>query len=66
MKDKQIEKLIKAEEGRQKKMISLIASENYVSADVLTALGSKFTNKHNANERLRAIFATRYQQLYKI
>jgi len=47
MKDKQIEKLIKAEEGRQKKMISLIASENYVSADVLTALGSKFTNKYS-------------------
>ena len=47
MKDKQIEKLIKAEEGRQKEMISLIASENYVSADVLTALGSKFTNKYS-------------------
>ena len=47
MKDKQIEKLIKAEEVRQKKMISLIASENYVSADVLTALGSKFTNKYS-------------------
>ena len=47
MKDKQIEKLIKAEEGRQKKAISLIASENYVSDDVLTALGSKFTNKYS-------------------
>jgi glycine hydroxymethyltransferase len=47
MKDKQIEKLIKAEEGRQKKTISLIASENYVSADVLKALGSKFTNKYS-------------------
>jgi len=47
MKDKQIEKLIKAEEGRQKKTISLIASENYVSSDVLEALGSKFTNKYS-------------------
>jgi len=47
MKDKQIEKLIKAEEIRQKKTISLIASENYVSDDVLKALGSKFTNKYS-------------------
>jgi glycine hydroxymethyltransferase len=47
MQDKQIEKLIKAEEERQKKTISLIASENYVSVDVLKALGSKFTNKYS-------------------
>ena len=47
MKDKQIEKLIKQEEVRQKKTISLIASENYVSYDVLKALGSKFTNKYS-------------------
>ncbi len=47
MKDKQIEKLIKAEEKRQKSTISLIASENYVSDDVLKALGSKFTNKYS-------------------
>lgn len=47
MKDKQIEKLIKAEEIRQKKTISFIASENYVSEDVLKALGSKFTNKYS-------------------
>jgi glycine hydroxymethyltransferase len=47
MKDKQVEKLIKAEEARQKKTISLIASENYVSDDVLKALGSKFTNKYS-------------------
>jgi glycine hydroxymethyltransferase len=46
MKDKQIEKLIKAEEKRQKKVINLIASENYVSDDVLKALGSKLTNKY--------------------
>ncbi len=47
MKDAEIKKLIKAEEARQKKTISLIASENYVSDDVLEALGSKFTNKYS-------------------
>ena len=46
MKDKQIEKLIKAEEKRQKSVINLIASENYVSKDVLEALGSVLTNKY--------------------
>jgi glycine hydroxymethyltransferase len=46
MKDKQIEKLIKLEKARQKKVVNLIASENYVSDDVLKALGSEFTNKY--------------------
>lgn len=46
MKDKQIEKLIKEEKTRQKKVINLIASENYVSDDVLKALGSELTNKY--------------------
>ena len=46
MQDKQVEKLIKAEEKRQKSVINLIASENYVSNDVLKALGSKLTNKY--------------------
>ncbi len=46
MKDKEIEKLIKAESARQKKVINLIASENYVSDDVLEALGSELTNKY--------------------
>lgn len=46
MKDKEIEKLIKAEEKRQKSVVNLIASENYVSDDVLQALGSKLTNKY--------------------
>ena len=46
MKDKQIEKLISAEKVRQKKVINLIASENYVSNDVLKALGSELTNKY--------------------
>lgn len=47
MKDKKIEKLISAEKSRQKKTVNLIASENYVSADVLKALGSEFTNKYS-------------------
>ncbi|MEK7478216.1 MAG: serine hydroxymethyltransferase, partial [Patescibacteria group bacterium] len=47
MKDKEIEKLITEEEVRQKKAINLIASENYVSDDVLRALGSKLVNKYS-------------------
>ncbi|MFA6295203.1 MAG: serine hydroxymethyltransferase [Candidatus Paceibacterota bacterium] len=46
MKDTQIKKLIEAEKKRQKKVINLIASENYVSKDVLLALGSELTNKY--------------------
>lgn len=46
MRDKQIADLIKKEEKRQKGVINLIASENYVSKDVLTALGSIFDNKY--------------------
>ena len=46
MKDTQIKKLIQAEAKRQKRVINLIASENYVSKDVLEALGSELTNKY--------------------
>jgi glycine hydroxymethyltransferase len=46
MKDKEIKKLIEAEKKRQKNVINLIASENYVSKDVLEALGSELTNKY--------------------
>ncbi len=46
MKDTLIKKLIEAEKRRQKKVINLIASENYVSKDVLEALGSELTNKY--------------------
>ncbi len=46
MKDKEIAKLITSEKGRQKRVINLIASENYVSDDVLKALGSELTNKY--------------------
>ncbi|MSU56061.1 MAG: serine hydroxymethyltransferase [Candidatus Taylorbacteria bacterium] len=46
MHDTQIKKLIDAEKRRQKNVINLIASENYVSKDVLEALGSELTNKY--------------------
>ncbi|MDB5188959.1 MAG: serine hydroxymethyltransferase [Candidatus Nomurabacteria bacterium] len=46
MKDLQIKKLIDAEKKRQRSVINLIASENYVSTDVLEALGSELTNKY--------------------
>ena len=46
MRDIQIKKLIEAEKKRQKKVVNLIASENYVSKDVLEALGSELVNKY--------------------
>ncbi len=46
MKDTQIKKLIESEKKRQKKVINLIASENYVSKDVLEALGTELVNKY--------------------
>lgn len=47
MKDKAVEKLLKEEDKRQQGVINLIASENYVSDDVLVALGSSLTNKYS-------------------
>lgn len=47
MKDLQIKKLIETERKRQKKVINLIASENYASKDVLEALGSELNNKYS-------------------
>ena len=44
--DQQVANLIEAEANRQKEVIELIPSENYVSDDVLAALGSVFTNKY--------------------
>lgn len=46
MKDLEILKAIQAEEDRQLYNIELIASENYVSDDVLEATGSILTNKY--------------------
>lgn len=47
MKDKKLQQLLKAEEQRQRDGLELIPSENYVSRDVLTALGSVYTNKYS-------------------
>ncbi|BAW18105.1 serine hydroxymethyltransferase [Mycoplasmopsis bovigenitalium] len=46
IKDKEIQNAINAEKRRQQDHIELIASENYVSNDVLAAVGSVLTNKY--------------------
>lgn len=47
MVDKEIARLIAAEVKRQREGLELIPSENYVSSDVLTAMGSVLTNKYS-------------------
>lgn len=47
MNDQIVANLIAGEEQRQRDGLELIPSENYVSRDVLTALGSVFTNKYS-------------------
>lgn len=47
MKDDVVAALIAAEEKRQREGLELIPSENYVSRDVLDAMGSIFTNKYS-------------------
>ena len=47
MNDDDINELIQSEETRQRDGLELIPSENYVSRDVLTALGSVYTNKYS-------------------
>lgn len=47
MNDIAVEDLIQAEVRRQRDGLELIPSENYVSRDVLQALGSEFTNKYS-------------------
>jgi glycine hydroxymethyltransferase len=47
MQDKQIQDLITGEQQRQRDGLELIPSENYVSSDVLRALGSVLTNKYS-------------------
>lgn len=47
MNDTQVADLIAGEERRERDGLELIPSENYVSRDVLTALGSVFTNKYS-------------------
>ncbi len=46
MKDLKIQKIIDKEQNRQNTHVELIASENFVSKDVLEANGSIFTNKY--------------------
>jgi glycine hydroxymethyltransferase len=47
LKDPELQKILEAEENRQRDGLELIPSENYVSRDVLTAMGSVFTNKYS-------------------
>lgn len=47
MQDTTIADLIAGEEQRERDGLELIPSENYVSRDVLSALGSVFTNKYS-------------------
>jgi glycine hydroxymethyltransferase len=47
MNDQDVAKAIAGEEKREREGLELIPSENYVSRDVLTALGSVFTNKYS-------------------
>ncbi|MGN1260904.1 MAG: serine hydroxymethyltransferase, partial [Alloprevotella sp.] len=46
MKDTEIFQLIEAEHQRQLRGIELIASENFVSDQVMQAMGSWLTNKY--------------------
>lgn len=47
LKNKILQQLLEAEEIRQREGLELIPSENYVSGDVLRALGSVYTNKYS-------------------
>jgi glycine hydroxymethyltransferase len=47
MQDQDVAAAIAGEEKREREGLELIPSENYVSRDVLTALGSVFTNKYS-------------------
>jgi glycine hydroxymethyltransferase len=47
MNDDAVHTLIQKEEKRQREGLELIPSENYVSREVLNALGSVFTNKYS-------------------
>ena len=44
--DLEIQKLLRAEEERQKSGLELIASENYVTDEILSTMGSILTNKY--------------------
>ncbi|MDZ7744664.1 MAG: serine hydroxymethyltransferase [Candidatus Saccharibacteria bacterium] len=78
MKDTAVTDLIIAEEKRQREGLELIPSENYVSRDVLEAMGSIFTNKYSEGypgkryyggqentDKLETIAIERAKQLFK-
>jgi len=78
MSDQTIAQLIIDEEQRQRDGLELIPSENYVSRDILTAMGSIFTNKYSEGypgkryyggqentDRLELIAIERAKQLFK-
>ena len=46
MHDKDILKILKSEEERQRSTLEMIASENFTSAEVMIAQGSVLTNKY--------------------
>ena len=50
-------KILKKEEKRQKEVVNLIPSENFVSKNVLKALGSVFTNKYAEGTSHRRYYA---------
>lgn len=77
--DKKIEELIRKEKERQLEGLELIASENYVSEDVLNSMGSILTNKYsegyagkryyNGNEYIDEIEKTaieRAKEIFKV
>lgn len=78
MNDTVVEELIEAEEQRQREGLELIPSENYISRDVLTAMGSVFTNKYSEGypgkryyggqqntDRIEQLAIDRAKQLFK-
>ena len=48
--DKEVSEIISKEYNRQKNGLELIASENFTSKNVLTALGSIMTNKYSEGQ----------------
>lgn len=48
--DKKIETFIKSEEDRQRYQLQMIPSENYVSKDVMAAVGSSVMNKYSEGQ----------------
>ena len=51
--DRKISSLLRKETQRQEENIELIASENYVSKDILKLQGSILTNKYAENDNVK-------------